>query len=101
MNRPDKRISRPWWRTLSNAALAVAAIAVIGVSTVTPALANWGVGFSVGGPYGYYGPGYGYYPYSAYPAYGYYPSYYGGYYGGYYPYSYGYGPSLSFSYSHR
>jgi hypothetical protein len=94
MNRPDKRNSRPWWRSLSSAALAVAAVAVIGFSTVTPALAGWGVGFSVGGPV--YG---GYYPYPAYPAYGYYPYYGGYYYGGYYPYYYG--PSIDFSYSHK
>ena len=104
MKRSDKQISRPWWRTLSSAVSAAAVVAVIGFSTMTPALAaNWGVGVSFGAPvYGYYP-----YPYPAYyPTYGYYPSsyYYGGYYpsyyyGGYYPYYYG--PSVSFSYSHR
>ena len=84
MKRSDKQISRPWWRTLSSAALAAAAVAVIGFSTVTPVkAADWGVGFSFGAP-----------------AYGYYPYYGGYYYGGYYP-SYYYGPSVSFSYSHR
>jgi len=80
MKRSDKQISRPWWRTLSSAVLAAAVVAVIGFSTMTPALAaNWGVGVSFGAPvYGYYP-----YPYPAYyPTYGYYPSYY---YGGYYP----------------
>src|SRR5215469_16269505 len=66
MKRSDKQISRPWWRTLSGAVLAAAVVAVIGFSTMTPALANWGVGFSIGAP------AYGYYPYP-YPAY--YPTY--------------------------
>ncbi|HKF70217.1 MAG TPA: hypothetical protein VKB68_00595 [Stellaceae bacterium] len=100
MKRSDKQISRPWWRTLSSAALAAAAVAVIGFSTVTPVkAADWGVGFSFGAPaYGYYPYAYSYPAY--YPSYGYYPYYGGYYYGGYYP-SYYYGPSVSFSYSHR
>lgn len=88
------------WRTLGTAALAVVAMATIGFTTVTPAKAAVGFGFSVGGP-AYYG----YYPY---PAYGYYGGYYGygpSYYSYGYPYYYGYpyayGPSFGFSYSHR
>ena len=102
MNRSDMRVSQPRWRTLGSAALAVAAVAIIGLTTVTPAKADWrddwhrhhdGVsfGFSIGTP------GYGYYPYPAYagyPAYGY-PYYYGG----YYPYDSG--PSISFDFDRR
>ena len=95
------RSSQSRWRTLGSAALAVVAVAAIGFTTVTPADARVGFGFSVGGP-AYYG---GYYPY---PAYSYYGPYYG--YGSYYPnygyptyygYPYAYGPSFGFSYSHR
>ena len=100
MEHSNKRISRSRWRSLGGAALAVAAVAVIGLTTVTPAKADWrrddwhhhggvGFGFSIGEP------AYGYYPYPAYPAYGY-PYYYGG----YYPYYYG-GPSLSFQFGRR
>ena len=96
MNRSDTRVSRSRWRTLGSAALGLAAVAVIGVTSITPAKADWrdhgwhhhggvGFGFSIGAP-GYYG----YYPYPDYPAY---PAYYG------YPYYYGgpayYGPSFS------
>ena len=102
MKRSDMRVSQPRWRTLGSAALAVAAVAVIGMTTVTPAKADWrddwhrhhdgvGFGFSIGTP------GYGYYPhpaYAGYPAYGY-PYYYGG----YYPYDSG--PSVSFDFDHR
>ncbi len=89
MRRSNRRMSR-----LGSAALALAAVAVIGAASVAPARADWrgrewhehpsvGFGFSIGTP------GYAYYPYPAYPAY---PAYYG------YPYYYGpayYGPSLS------
>jgi hypothetical protein len=92
MEHSTKRSSRFRWRSLGSAALAMAAVAAIGFTTVTPAKADWrrddwhrhgGVafGFSIGTP------GYGYYPYPAYPYS--YP-----YYGGYYPYYYG-GPSVS------
>jgi len=96
MNRSVVRVFRPRRRTLGSAALAVAAVAVIGLTTVTPAKADWrddwhrhhdgvGFGFSIGTP------GYGYYPY---PAYAGYPTYsYPYYYGGYYPYDSG--PSVS------
>src|SRR5216684_2761690 len=98
MEHSTKRSSRSHWRSLGGAALAMAAVAIIGLTTVTPAKADWrhddwhdhggvGFGFSIGGP------AYGYYPYPAYPAYPAYPPYgypyYGGYstyYGGYYPY---------------
>jgi hypothetical protein len=100
MKRSDIRVSQPRWRNLGSAALAIAAVAVVGFTTVTPAKADWrrdhwrghpevGFGFSVGAPE------YGYYPYPAYPAYGYYPYYYGG----YYPY-YG-GPSVSLDFGRR
>jgi hypothetical protein len=100
MKRSDTRPSRPRWRTLASATLAIAVVAVIGVTSMAPAKADWrrdgwhgrpavGFGFSFGAP------AYGYYPYPAYPAYGYYP-----YYGGYYPYYYG-GPSVSFDFGHR
>ena len=96
MNRSDTRVSRSRWRALGSAALGLATVAVIGVSSITPAKADgrehdWhnhggvGFGFSVGTP------GYAYYPY--YPAYPAYPAYY---YGD--PYYYGpayYGPSFS------
>jgi hypothetical protein len=96
------RVSQPRWRTLGSAALAVAAVAVIGLTTVMPAKANWrddwhrhhdgvGFGFSIGTP------GYGYYPspaYTGYPAYGY-PYYYGG----YYPYDSG--PSVILDFDRR
>ena len=98
----DMRVAQPRWRSLGSAALAVAAVAVIGLTNVTPAKADWrddwyrhhdgvGFGFSIGTP------GYGYYPYPTYrgyPAYGY-PYYYGG----YYPYDSG--PSVSFDFDHR
>jgi hypothetical protein len=89
----NTRVSR--WRTLGSAALGLAAVAAIGISTITPAKADWdrwhhhsGVafGFSVGAPGYAYDP---YYAYPAYPAYGYsygYPYYYGPAY---------YGPSFS------
>ena len=99
MKRSDMRVSQPRWRTLGSAALAVAAVAVIGLTTVTPAKADWrddwhrhhdgvGFGFSIGTP------GYGYYPSPAYPAYGY-PYYYGG----YYPYDSG--PSVILDFDRR
>ena len=100
MERSNKRSLQPRWRRLGGTALAMAAVAMIGFATVTPAKADWrrddwgrhhdgvGFGFSVGAP------AYGYYPYPAYPAYGY-PYYYGG-----YPYYYG-GPSVSLSFGHR
>jgi hypothetical protein len=91
---------RRWLGGLSRGAIALAGMAVIGAATLSPAQAQYwdhrwhhhhsggvGFGFSVGTP------GYGYYPYPAYPAYGY--PYYGG-----YPYYYG-GPSVSFSFGHR
>ena len=102
MKRSDIRISRPRRRALGSAAVGLAAVAVVGFTTVTPAKADWrrdgwhdrpavGFGFSVGGP------GYGYYPYPAYPAYGYYPPA--------YSYGYGYpyysGPSVNFEFGHR
>jgi hypothetical protein len=103
MKRSDMRVSQPRWCSLGGAALAVAAVAVIGFTTVTPAKADWdrhssfGFGLSFGGPaYGYYpypAYGYGYSPYYGYPAY--YPAYSYG-----YPYAYG-GPSIGFSYSNR
>ena len=103
MKRSDMRISQAW-RTLGSAALAAAAVATIGFTTVTPAKAEVGFGFSVGGPayygyypypaYGYYRPYYGYSPYYGYPAYSY-PAYSYG-----YPYAYG-SPSIGFSYSNR
>lgn len=96
MKRSDTRVAGSRWRTLGSAALGLAAIAVIGVSTITPAKADWdrhhhggvGFGFSVGAP------GYAYYPYPAYPAYPAYPGYYYG-----YPTYYGpaYSSSPSFS----
>jgi hypothetical protein len=104
MEHLTKRSSRTRRTGLGSAALAVAAVAVIGLTTVTPAKADWrhddwryhsgvGFGFSIGGP------AYGYYPYPAYPAYPAYPVY--GYpYYGYSPYYYG-GPSVTFSYSNR
>ena len=99
MEHSKKRSSRSRWGSLGSATLAMAAVAVIGLTTVTPAKADWrrdgwhdrggvGFGFSVGTP------GYGYYPYPAYPAYGY------PYYGGYYPYYYG-GPSISLDFGRR
>ena len=99
MKRSDIRISRPRWRALGSAAVGLAAVAVVGFTTVTPAKADWrrdgwhdrpavGFGFSVGGP------GYGYYPYPAYPAYGYYPQ-------SYYGYPYYSGPSVSFDFGRR
>jgi hypothetical protein len=103
MEHSMKRSSRSRWRSLGSAALGVAAVAVMGLTTVAPAKADWrrddwhhngGVGFgvSIGGP------AYGYYPYPAYPAY---PAYSYPYYGGYYsPYYYG-GPSVSFNFGHR
>jgi hypothetical protein len=39
MKRSDMRVSQPRWRTLGSAALAAAAVAVIGFTTVTPARA--------------------------------------------------------------
>ena len=97
MNRSDKRISQRWWPTLGSSAIAAAVAAVIGFSTVTPAMANWGVSVGVGAP------AYSYYSYPAYPTYGYsyspYYPYYGGYYSSYPAYYYGpsyYGPSVSF-----
>ncbi len=94
MNRSEKRISQRWWPTLGSSAIAVAVAAVIGFSTVTPAMANWGVSVGVGAP------AYSYYAYPAYPTYGYsYSPYYGGYYSSYPAYYYGpsyYGPSVSF-----
>jgi hypothetical protein len=105
MKRSDMRVSQPRWRSLGSAALAVAAVTVIGFTTVTPAKADHvGFGFSIGGPaYGYYpypAYGYGYSPYYSYsPYYGYpaysYPAYSYG-----YPYAYG-GPSFGFSYRSR
>ena len=101
MEHSNKRSSQSRWRSLGGAALAMAAVAVIGLTTVTSAKADgrredWryhggvGFGFSVGGP------AYGYYPYPAYPAYGY------PYYGGYYPYPYYYGgPSVNFEFGRR
>ena len=98
MKRSDMRTSQPRRRTLGSAALAIAAVAIIGFTTATPAKADWRrdhwrggpeVGFTIGAPV------YGYYPYPAYPAYGYYP-----YYGGYYPDYYG-GPSVSFEFGRR
>jgi hypothetical protein len=99
MKRLDLRVSPSRWRGLRGAALALAAVAVIGIAGVTPANADWrgerhergGVGFGLS----FGAPGYGYYPYPAYPAYGYYP-----YYGGYYPYYYG-GPSVSLEFGRR
>lgn len=96
MKRDTTRVSGSRWRYLGRAALALAAVTVIGATSIAPAKADWrdrgwhhhggvGFGFSIGAP------GYGYYPYPAYPAY---PAYYG--YG--YPYYYGpayYGPSFS------
>ncbi|MGH7124240.1 MAG: hypothetical protein ACREFI_07705 [Stellaceae bacterium] len=94
MKRDNMRVSGSRWRHLGSAALALAAVAVIGATSITPANADWrdhrgwhhgggvGFGFSIGGP------AYGYYP--AYPAY--YDYGYG------YPYYYGpayYGPSFS------
>lgn len=93
MKTKDTRVSR--WRTLGSAALGLAVAAVIGVSSITPAKADWdhhgwhhhggvGFGFSIGAPGYAYDP---YYAYPAYPAYGYgYPYYYGPAY---------YGPSFS------
>jgi hypothetical protein len=93
MKSNDTRVSR-WW-TLGSAALGLAAVAAIGLASITPARADWdhhgwhhhdhvGFGFSVGTPGYAYNPYY--YPaYPAYPAYG-------------YPYAYGpsyYGPSFS------
>ena len=101
MKRSDIRISQAW-RTLGSAVLVAAAVATIGFMTVTPAKAEVGFGFSVGGPayYGYspypaygYSPYYSYSPYYGYPAYPY-PAY-------SYGYPYAYGPSFGFSYSHR
>lgn len=95
MKRGTMRVSGSRWRHLGSAALALAAVTVIGAASIAPAKAEWrdhggwhhhdgvGFGFSVGTP------GYAYYPYPAYPAY---PAYYG------YPYYYGpsyYGPSFS------
>ena len=101
MKRSDTRVSQPRWRTLGSAALAVAAVAVIGLTTLTPAKADWrddwhrhhdgvGFGFSIGTP------GYGYYPY---PAYAPNPYGYPYYYGGYYPYDSG--PSVSLDFDRR
>ena len=101
MERRDMRVSRPRWRTLGSAALALAAVAVIGLTTVAPARADWrdrgwherpsvGFGLSFGAPA---------YGYSPYPAYGYSPYYYG-----YSPYYYGYpygGPSIGFEFGRR
>ncbi len=97
------RVSGSRWRHLGNAALALAAVAVIGATSMTPAKADsgghdWhghsgvGFGFSIGAP------AYGYYPYPAYPAYPAYayPAYGYPYYDGYYP-AYG-GPSVNFSF---
>lgn len=99
MKRTDMRLSQRRWRALGSAALGVAAVAVIGLTTVTPAKAD-SFGFSIGGPaYGYYpypAYSYGYSPYYSYPAYSYgYPAYSYG-----YPYAYS-GPSIGFSYSNR
>jgi hypothetical protein len=98
MNRSDTRVSRSRWRALGrSAALGLAAMAVIGLSSITPAKADhdWhhhgggvGFGFSIGAP------GYGYYPYPAYPSYPAYPAYYYGGYPYYYGPAYG-GPSFS------
>jgi hypothetical protein len=102
MKRSDTRASQPRWRTFGGAALTLAAVAVIGITSVTPAKADWrrerhehgGVGFGLS----FGAPAYGYYPYPAYPAYGYDGGYYP-YYGGYYPY-YG-GPSVDFEFGRR
>ena len=79
------RVSTPWRRALGRAAMAIAAVTVIGATSIAAAKADWrgrdwhehhgvGFGFSVGTPgYAYYPA----YPYPAYPAYGY-PYYYGG-----------------------
>ena len=99
MEQSNKRSSRSRWRSLGGAALAMAAVAAIGLTTVTPAKADWrddwhrhhdgmGFAFSIGTP------GYGYYPYPAYTPYGY-PYYYGG----YYPYDSG--PSVSLDFDRR
>ena len=37
MKRPNLRVSRPRWRGFGGAALALAAVAVIGITSVTPA----------------------------------------------------------------
>ncbi|HLJ54885.1 MAG TPA: hypothetical protein VKT77_07565 [Chthonomonadaceae bacterium] len=102
MKRSETRVSRSRWRVLGSAAIGLAAVAAIGLTSITPANAEWhgrdwhdhdhggvGFGFSVGAP-GYYDYGY---PYPAYPAY---PAYYG------YPYYYGptYGPSFSVHVGH-
>ena len=101
MKRKDRRLSR--WRTASGTAIALAAVAVIGLMSIAPAKADdndwryrrggherewrehhqhYGFGLSFSSPGYYYSyPSYGY-SYS-YPSYGYsysYPSY--GYYGG-------------------
>lgn len=41
MKRSDMQISRPRWRALGSTAVAVAAVAVIGFTSVTPAKADW------------------------------------------------------------
>jgi hypothetical protein len=101
MKRSDTPVSQPRWCNLRSAALVVAAVAVIGLTTMTPAKADWrddwhrnhdgvGFGFAIGTP------GYGYYPHPAYAPnpYGY-PYYYGGY------YSYDNGPPDSLEFDRR
>ena len=101
MKRSHMQASPRRWRAVGSAALALAAVAVIGLTTVTPAKADWrddwhrhhdGVGFglSIGTP------GYGYYPY---PAYAPDPYGYPYYYGGYYPYDTG--PSVNLDFGRR
>src|SRR5690348_8586691 len=115
MNRSEMRNSTRRWRALGTTTLALAAVAVVGFTSIAPARADaddwrrggwhgreWrehrersrpGFGLYFSAPaYSYSYPSYGYYSYPAYgysyPAYGYsYPSY------GYYPYDssdYGY-----------
>jgi hypothetical protein len=40
MERSDKRVSQPRWRTLSSMAMAFAAVAIVGITSVAPAKAD-------------------------------------------------------------
>ncbi len=40
MNRPEARISKPRWRALGSATLALAAVTIIGLTSIAPARAN-------------------------------------------------------------